>query len=113
MIGGMRVDLAAARLSTIERGQLTGPDGTVFVRRGTRAKRRACDDAIALGSPLVLYYWAGGQLDWLEGEAAQHEWKAVRPAVTREPRPRGDLEWTAGVWQAEDGRTVLVLTGHC
>jgi hypothetical protein len=109
----MRVDLATAHLNAIERGQFTAPDGTVYGKRSTRAKRRACDEAIAQGSALLLYYWAGHQLDWFDGDDARHEWTLVRGHVTTEPRLRGSLEWTAGFWHAEDGRPVLVLTGHC
>ena len=109
----MRVDLSETHLGAVEKGQLTSPDGIIFFRRGTRAKRRVCDDAILHGAPLVLFYWAGGQLDWLEGPDAQVGWKAVRAAVTGEPRGRGDLEWTAGTWHAEADQTVVVLTGHC
>lgn len=114
MIGIMRVDLAKVQLNAMERGQLVAPDGTVFVRRSTRAKRRACDEAIENGWPLLLYYWAGNQLDWLDGEDAQREWQTVRSRVTvAEPRPRGDLEWTAGFWTADGDRRLVVLTGHC
>jgi hypothetical protein len=109
----MRVDLAAEQFCAMERGQFTAPDGAVFVRRSTKVKRRVCDEAIAQGSPLVLYYWAGHQLDWLDGDDAQHEWTAVRVQVTAEPRRRGDLEWTAGFWDADDERSVVVLMGHC
>jgi hypothetical protein len=113
MIGVMRVDLAASQFTAVERGQLTAPDGVVFVRRGTRAKRRVCDEAIAQGSPLVLYYWAGEQLDWFDGDDARDEWTSIRGRVTSEPRLRGELEWTAGLWHANDDRAVVVLTGDC
>ena len=109
----MRVDLAGQQLSAIERGQFTAPDGTVIGRRGTKAKRRVCDEAIAHGSPLVLYYWAGDRLDWLNGDDARHEWASIRGQVTAEPRLRGELEWTAGLWVAADDRSAVILTGHC
>lgn len=113
MIDGMRVDLAA-QLRAMERGEFTAPDGAAFVRLGTRTKRRVCDEAISQGSPLVLYYWAGGQLDWFDGDDAAHEWAAVRGQVTaQQPQMRGELEWTAGLWRANGDRSAVVLTGHC
>ncbi|WP_432941293.1 hypothetical protein ACQPXM_33320 [Kribbella sp. CA-253562] len=109
----MRVDLSETQWDAIEQGRLTSPDGVLFQRRGTRTKRRICDEVISHGAPLVLFYWAGGQLDWLSGADAQDEWQSVRAAVTAEPRASGDLEWTAGLWQSETDQTVVVLTGHC
>jgi hypothetical protein len=109
----MRVDLSETQWGAVEQGHLTSPAGITFLRCGTRAKRRVCDDAISYGAPLVLFYWAGGQLEWLEGQDALDGWKSVRAAVTGEPRARGDLEWTAGLWQAEAEQTAVVLTGHC
>ncbi|ONI71708.1 hypothetical protein BWI15_16275 [Kribbella sp. ALI-6-A] len=109
----MRVDLSGTQWDAMEQGRLTSPDGVLFQRRGTKAKRRICDEAISRGAPLVLFYWAGGQLDWLDGPDAQAVWQSVRAAVTVEPRARGELEWTAGLWQSEADQTVVVLTGHC
>src|SRR5262245_34696053 len=42
--------------------------------------------------PLVLYYWAGGQLDLFDGDDVRREWASVRGQVTAEPRLRGELE---------------------
>jgi hypothetical protein len=50
MINVMRVDLAA-QLRAVEHGQFTAPAGEAFVRRGTKTKRRVCDEAITQGSP--------------------------------------------------------------
>ena len=109
----VRTDLSEAQWDSVAHGEIVGPDGVKYVRRSTKAKRRACDDLLSSGSPLVLYYWAGGQLDWHDGEDAESAWAATRASVTIEPRLRGDLEWTAGVWQSEDGRALVLLTGHC
>jgi hypothetical protein len=109
----LRVDLSETQWDAIEQGRLTSPEGVLFQRRGTRAKRRICDVAMSHEAPLVLFYWAGGHLDWLDGSDAQGEWRSVRVAVTVEPRARGDLEWTAGLWHSEADQSVVVLTGHC
>ena len=109
----MRADLAETQWETLAQGEPVGPDGVKYVRRSTRAKRRVCDDLLHAGSALVLYYWAGGQLEWTDGEDALNTWATTRSAVVPEARSRGDLEWTAGVWQAEDGQTLVLLTGHC
>ena len=66
------------------------------------------------GAPLVLFYWAGEQLDWFDGVEAREQWRDVRPrVVSTDPRPKGDTEWTAGRWEGEGGRSLLFLTGHC
>jgi hypothetical protein len=107
------VDLSEAQWFSVTDGEVMGPDGTRYVRRSTKAKRRACDELLTAGSPLVLYYYGGGQLEWTDGDDATSAWAATRSAVTTEPRLRGDLEWTAGVWQSDDGRALVLLTGHC
>ena len=110
----MRRDLSADQWDKPERGGLLGPDGRRFSRRTTRAKPRDVDALIADGAPLVLYYWAGNQLEWFDGADATDEWARVRAAViAQEPRPRGDLEWTAGRWEDDDGQPLVLLTGHC
>jgi hypothetical protein len=110
----MRADLSERQLLEPEQGQLIGPDQRRFTRRTTRAKRREVDELIADGAPLILYYWGGGQLEWFDGADAETQWQAVRSAVTaQEPRRRGDLEWTAGRWEDDDARPLVMLTGHC
>jgi hypothetical protein len=110
----MRADLSERQWLEPEQGQLIGPDQRRFTRRTTRAKRREVDELIADGAPLILYYWGGGQLEWFDGADAETQWQAVRSAVTaQEPRRRGDLEWTAGRWEDDDGRPLVMLTGHC
>jgi hypothetical protein len=112
--GRVRLDLDDKQWNEIGQGQLIGPDTRRYSRRTTRTKRREADGLIADGAPLVLYYWAGDQLAWFDGADAQEQWQAVRPDVTsEEPRRRGDIEWTAGRWEDEDGRPLLLLTGHC
>lgn len=109
----MRADLSVSQWDSVTHGEIVGPDGATYVRRSTKAKRRDCDDLLGAGSPLVMYYWAGGQLDWHDGDEAEGAWAAVRGSVTTQPRLRGDVEWTAGVWQTENGRSLVLLTGHC
>jgi hypothetical protein len=97
-----------------EQGRLTAPDARRFSRRTTRTKRKDADGLIADGAPLVLYYWAGGQLEWFDGADAVARWHEVRShVVSGEPRPKDDVEWTAGRWEDEEGRSLLFLTGHC
>ena len=113
-IGFVNRDLAAEQWDAVNGGHLTGADGTQYVRRSTKAKRRKCDDLVAEGIPVVLFYWAGGQLDWHDGVDALTAWRAVRSAVTsQEPRRTGNVEWNAGLWEADDERSILLLTGHC
>ena len=64
----MRTELGDDQWLELDQGRLTGPDGRVYQRRGTLAKRRRCEEAVAAGVPLVLRYWAGGQLDWYDGD---------------------------------------------
>jgi hypothetical protein len=95
-------------------GQFTGPDGTRYRRRSTRRKRSDGDKLVAAGVPLVLYYWAGGQVDWFDGDAAVAQWQLVRRHVVSQlQQERGTLKWTAGEWNDGDERKVLVLTGFC
>jgi hypothetical protein len=108
----VRADLSVTQWNAVAQGQIVAPDGTMYVRRTTKAKRRDCDALLADGAPLVLYYWAEGQLDWFDGNDTKDAWMNVRPAVTSEPRQRG-LEWTAGAWESQDGKTLVLLTGHC
>jgi hypothetical protein len=112
--GRVRHDLDEKNWHEVEQGRLIGPDGRGYTRRTTRAKRKQGDALLADGAPLVLFYWAGDQLQWFDGRDAQEQWQAVRPHVTsEEPRRKGDVEWTAGRWEDEDGRPLLLLTGHC
>lgn len=98
----------------IASGELTSPDGRTYRRRTTRASRRTGDALIAAGSPLVLCWWAGDQLDWFDGRDATQRWQQVRSALTaQQPRVGREVVWTGGAWSDDDGRTVLLLTGHC
>jgi hypothetical protein len=111
--GQVYVDLVD-QWEQVAHGELVGPDGARYRRRSTKSKRRLGDELVAAGAPLMLHYWAGGQLEWFEGADADARWKQVRGAVTsQEPRPSGEVVWTAGRWEDLDGRAVLFLTGHC
>lgn len=108
----MHADLAATQWEAVLSGHLVDPDGARWSRRSTKTRRSVCEQLIANGSPLVLHYYAGGQLDWLDGDDAISRWRLLRARVTSAPRRRGDLEWTAGVWDC-DQRELVLLTGHC
>ena len=110
----MRCDLSADHFHEAGQGWLVAPNGYRYFRCTTRTQRKEAARLVADGVPLVLYYWAGEQLDWRDGADARDEWQVVRPhVITGEPRRKGDIEWTVGRWEDEDGRLVLVLTGHC
>ncbi|PPK92366.1 hypothetical protein CLV92_115112 [Kineococcus xinjiangensis] len=108
------MSLAEGQWSAVVEGHLTSPSGVRFVRRSSRIKRRDADAMIAAGTPLVLYYYGGAQLDYCDGAEAVERWKAVRDAlVSQDPRPRGDVVWTGGCWVSEGGEELLLLTGRC
>ena len=111
----MSVDLSGEQWEAVtNEARLRAPGGVEYLRRTAKTRRGTCDELVAWGAPLVLYYWAGGQLEWFEGAEARQQWVAVRRAVTtREPRGDGSLEWTAGVWDGADGQKAVLLTGRC
>ncbi|WP_322762376.1 hypothetical protein [Frankia sp. Cr2] len=109
----MHRDLSREQFERIGAGQLTTPDGLTYSRRTTKTARRVCDQRIGAGSPLVIYFWAAGQVDYVDGVDAQRRWQEVRTAVTQHPRVGGDVVYTAGIWVDGDGRELVVLTGHC
>lgn len=109
----MRTDLSAAQWENVAAGSLDGPDGVRYSRRSTRANRRDCDGLVATGVPLVAHHWAGGLLDWFDGPDALNAWREMRPALVVQAVPSGKVTWTAGRWEALDGRVVVFLTGHC
>jgi hypothetical protein len=110
----VRGDLSDTQWREVDQGRLVGPDARRYFRRTTRTKREEADRLVVDGAPLVLFYWAGDQLDWFDGVDAQEQWQATRPhVITEEPRCKGDTEWTAGRWEDEEGRPLLLLTGHC
>ncbi|WP_239395998.1 hypothetical protein [Frankia sp. CiP3] len=109
----MHGHLSREQFERIGAGQLTAPDGVTYTRGTTKTARRVCDQKIGDGSPLVVYYWAAGQADYFDGSDAQRRWHEIRTAVTRYPRPDGDVEYTAGIWADGDNRELIVLTGHC
>jgi hypothetical protein len=109
----MRTDLPDSAWESVQQGHVTGPDSVIYRRGRTRAKRRDCDRYVESGAPIVLYYAGGLQMEWHDGPDAREAWRQVRPAVTVDPQLRGDVEWTAGVWSSDDGRRLVLLTGHC
>ena len=110
----MRADLHDKQWDQVHEGWLMGPDERRYSRRTTRTKRKDAERLVEEGAPLVLFYWAGQQLDWFDGAEAREQWQDVRSqVVSTEPRPKGDIEWTVGRWEDEDGRPLLFLTGHC
>jgi hypothetical protein len=113
---GMRTDLSASQWEFTASGHVAGPDGVRYSRRTTKLKRRRADELIASGAPLLVYYYAGSRLDWLDGDDATAQWSAIRPRVTSgQPRraPGAPPDWTAGHWEADTGQVVLVVVGHC
>jgi hypothetical protein len=102
----------------VEAGQFTAPTGTEYVRRSTRLKRKAVDELLARGVPL-LTYWPGGlpektRLSWHDGLDAPAAWSDARPNfISEEPKPpRRSAVATAGKWEAEGGEVAVVLTWH-
>lgn len=114
----MRVGLTEFQSATdVEQGKITGPDGRSYSRRGTKAKRTHGDELIATGASLILEMYSSGQFEWLDGQDARNVWEEVRPYVTRSDPTAKQLAkhtmWTLGIWECDDGTTVLHLTGHC
>ena len=111
---GVRVELGDEQWHEVGLGRLLGPDERRYSRRTARTKRKDAERLLTDGAPLVLFHWAGGRLEWFDGVDAQEQWTSVRAdVVSTEPRRRGDIEWTAGRWEDEEGQPLLVLTGHC
>jgi hypothetical protein len=109
----VRTELGESAWDDVETAVLSAPDGRVYRRRGTRASRRTAADRVAEGAPLVLRHWAGRQLTWCDEDDALAEWARVRRLIVHTPSGRGDVEWTAGVWEDDDGRQLVFLDGHC
>ncbi|MFC5009624.1 hypothetical protein [Nocardioides plantarum] len=99
------------------RGQITGADGRAYSRRGTRATPSVADELIGSGAGLVLDMYSTGQFEWFSENEARVRWADVRPhVISGRPTTKqlGKHEmWNAGVWQADDGTTLVYLTGHC
>jgi hypothetical protein len=113
----MRHDLSVEQWHAVEDGVLTAPDGTSFMRRTSRAKRRDASELVEGGCPVVTY-WPGGlpektQLLWHDGEDAQLAFAEVKSALTSDPpEPRKGACATAGRWETVDGDALLVVTWH-
>ena len=114
----VRVDLFdSQKLEDRVQGKLTGADGRAYSRRGTRMSRRAADDLVATGVPVVLELYGHGRFEWADGEDARQVWHEVRPyVITSEPTTkqlRKHEMWNAGVWTSDDDCQLLYLTGTC
>ncbi len=113
----MRQDLSVDQWNAVERGMLTGADGRSYTRRTTRAKRKDARALVEDDCPVVTY-WPGGlpektQLVWHEGDDARAAFAEVKPALTSDtPDLRKGPSATAGRWEAEDGKPLLVVTWH-
>ena len=99
----VRVDLFySQKLDDRVQGKLTGADGRAYSRRGTRMSRRAADDLVATGVPVVLELYGHGRFEWADGEDARQVWEGVRPYVTTSEPTTKQLRkhemWNAGVW---------------
>jgi hypothetical protein len=105
------------RARDADQGKVTGPDGRAYSRRSTRTKRSVCDEIVAAGSPVVLEMYSRGQFEWFDGDDATTTWAEVRPYVVSTAPATKQLAkhnmWTAGIWESDDGSTVLYLTGYC
>jgi len=114
----MGVDLRDRQLAVHrEQGKITGADGRAYSRRSTKTKRRAADDLVAQGTPLVLDLYGSGQFEWFESDEAICKWSEVRADVTS-AAPSGKqlgkhVVWNAGIWESDDGSVMLHLTGTC
>ena len=106
--------MAAEQWEAVAERHLVSPAGVGFARRSSRIKRREADAMIAAGTPLVLYCFGAGRLDYCDGVEAVQQWAAVRGSlVSQEPRPRGRVVWTGGRWLSAAEDELLLLTGHC
>lgn len=97
-------------------GQVTGPDGNSYLRRGTKMSRRQADAMVAAGVPLVLDFYGRDQFEWFDGEDAREIWSEIRPYVTTSDPTARQLAkhamWTAGLWESSDA-ALLYLIGRC
>ena len=97
-------------------GSFRDGKGRTFSGVTTRLKRRQVDELIAQGVPLVLQWFGGGQLEWLEGDGARTAWAERRGSyVSQLPaRPPKDVLWTGGeAMTANRDARVVLLEGHC
>lgn len=114
----MRVELGhRQRPEHREQGKVTGADDRAYTRRSTKAKRSVCDDLLAGGAPLILEMYGSGQFDWFDGEDATEAWSSARPYVITAAPTGKQLSkhemWTAGIWESDEGRQLVYLTGSC
>ncbi len=113
----MREDLAPEQWSAVDVGELLGPDGRRYVRRGTRMNRKQAAELVA-GGCLLLVYWPGGlpektRMDWFDGTDALTAWNEHSGLVTSDPpRTTKSPMLTAGLWESPDWEPLLVLTWH-
>ena len=112
----MQQDISESAYDSIEQGFLVSPDGTSFLRRGTRAKRKDVDALVESGSPVVVH-WAGGlpertQVIWHDQDALR-VWSELRTShLSTDPNPSKGEAVTAGRWVDSDDHVVVLLTWH-
>jgi hypothetical protein len=114
----MRVDLSDRQRSEhLDQGKITGADECAYSRRGTKTKRSVCDELVEAGAPLVLYMYSSGQFEWFDGSDASEAWADVHPYVIATDPTTKQLAkhemWTAGIWESDEGRQLIYLTGSC
>ena len=114
----MRTDLACLQTRENEDGgTITGADGRTYARRSTRMARKAADELVAAGTPVVLELYGHGRFEWYDGDDARATWADERSYVTTSEPTAKQLSkhvmWGAGLWVASGGEQLLYLTGRC
>jgi hypothetical protein len=83
----MRVDLSDRQRSEHrDQGKITGADERGYSHRGTKTKRRVCDELLASGAPLVLDMYSSGQFEWFDGQRRSRS-MGGRPPLRHHGRP--------------------------
>ena len=114
----MRADLADIQTPENEHsGTITGADGRTYARRSNRMARKAADELVAAGTPVVLDLYGHGRFEWYDGDDARAAWADERSYVTAsEPTAKQlpkHVMWSVGLWKASDGERLLYLAGRC
>lgn len=110
----MHVDLTLTNSLTWD--YVETPDGVRWFPAGSRLKRAAIDELIASGTPLVISWFGGGQLDWYTGDDATVAWSSRRDSFTTDANRlvKKRLLWTGALLRTQDlEQKAVLLTGHC